>query len=91
MSGIIRAYQRVISPLLPPSCRFGPTCSEYGLQSISRFGPFKGGWLTLRRILSCHPFGQHGYDPVPEVWPGLLASIDRSQPIPPPPEEVPPT
>lgn len=90
MLGTIRAYQRYISPLLPPSCRFGPTCSEYGLQAIQRFGALKGGWLTLRRVTSCHPFGQHGFDPVPTEWPGLLTPINRSQPIPPPPEEATP-
>ncbi|RSD27852.1 membrane protein insertion efficiency factor YidD [Mesobacillus subterraneus] len=67
--GIIRFYQVVISPLKPPSCRFYPTCSHYGLEAIKRFGPFKGGWLTIVRILKCHPLHPGGIDPVPEEWP----------------------
>jgi putative membrane protein insertion efficiency factor len=62
---LIKMYQFVISPFFPPSCRFTPTCSVYGLQAIKKYGPFKGGWLTLKRILSCHPWGKSGYDPVP--------------------------
>lgn len=62
---LIKTYQWVISPLLPKSCRFTPTCSAYGLEAIKKHGPFKGGWLTLKRILSCHPWGKSGYDPVP--------------------------
>jgi uncharacterized protein len=63
--GLIRIYQRLISPLLPPSCRFVPSCSQYGLEAIARFGFFKGGWLAVTRILRCHPFNPGGYDPVP--------------------------
>ncbi|MFM7217583.1 MAG: membrane protein insertion efficiency factor YidD [Bacteroidota bacterium] len=63
--GLIRFYQSAISPLLRSSCRFDPTCSHYGLQAIRKYGPFKGGYLTLRRLLRCHPWGGHGYDPVP--------------------------
>jgi putative membrane protein insertion efficiency factor len=63
--GIIRVYQRIISPLLPSSCRFSPTCSAYGIEALRKYGALKGGWLTLKRILSCHPFGKSGYDPVP--------------------------
>jgi uncharacterized protein len=63
---IIRFYQVVISPLKPPSCRFYPTCSHYGVEAIQRFGALKGGWLTLKRILKCHPFHPGGLDPVPE-------------------------
>lgn len=58
-------YQRYISPLTPPSCRFTPTCSAYALEAIRKHGPLKGLWLAVRRILRCHPFGGHGYDPVP--------------------------
>ncbi|MED0660410.1 MULTISPECIES: membrane protein insertion efficiency factor YidD [Bacillus] len=65
----IRIYQQAISPLKPPSCRFYPTCSQYGLEAIERFGVLKGGMLTLRRISKCHPFHPGGYDPVPEKWP----------------------
>jgi putative membrane protein insertion efficiency factor len=63
--GIIRIYQRIISPFLPSSCRFIPTCSAYGSDALRKYGAIKGGWLTLKRILSCHPFGRSGYDPVP--------------------------
>jgi putative membrane protein insertion efficiency factor len=62
---LIYTYQQLISPWLPVSCRFVPTCSAYGLEAIKKYGPFKGGWLTLKRILSCHPWGKSGYDPVP--------------------------
>ncbi|GER66505.1 putative membrane protein insertion efficiency factor [Weizmannia acidilactici] len=66
---LIRFYQLVISPLTPPNCRFQPTCSNYGLEAIKRFGAIRGGYLTVRRILKCHPFHAGGYDPVPEQWP----------------------
>jgi putative membrane protein insertion efficiency factor len=62
---MILFYKKAISPLLMPSCRYYPTCSEYGLEAIRKHGPFKGGWLTLKRILSCNPWGGHGHDPVP--------------------------
>lgn len=65
MLALITFYKKAISPLLMPSCRYFPTCSEYGLEAIKKFGPFKGGWLTLKRILSCNPWGGHGHDPVP--------------------------
>lgn len=65
LSGLIRIYQRVISPLLGPHCRFQPTCSQYGLEALQRFGVLKGGWLTLKRILKCHPLNPGGEDPVP--------------------------
>ena len=58
-------YQRCISPFTPPSCRFTPTCSEYARQALAKYGPFKGTWLAVRRILRCHPWGGSGYDPVP--------------------------
>lgn len=63
--GLVRLYQAGISPLLPGACRFKPTCSNYALAAIERFGPWKGSWLALRRLARCHPFGRHGYDPVP--------------------------
>lgn len=61
----IRFYQGAISPHLGPSCRFTPTCSQYAVEALRRHGPFKGSWLTLRRLLRCHPWGGSGYDPVP--------------------------
>jgi len=61
----IRGYQRVISPALPPSCRFVPSCSEYAWQAVDRYGALKGSWLAVRRLLRCHPFNPGGYDPVP--------------------------
>jgi putative membrane protein insertion efficiency factor len=63
--GIIRLYQLLLSPLLGASCRYTPTCSAYGVEAIKKHGPFYGGWLTLKRIASCHPWGKHGHDPVP--------------------------
>jgi putative membrane protein insertion efficiency factor len=65
LTAIIRFYQIAISPLLPPSCNFTPTCSQYSLEAIKKHGPFKGFYLALRRILKCHPWGGHGHDPVP--------------------------
>ena len=63
----IRFYQGAVSPLTGPSCRFTPTCSEFAVGAIDRFGALSGGWLAFKRILRCHPFGGQGYDPVPEV------------------------
>lgn len=62
---VIRFYQGAISPFLPPSCRYTPTCSQYGVEAIKKHGPLKGGWLTLKRFASCHPWGGSGHDPVP--------------------------
>lgn len=61
----IRLYQRFISPYLPPSCRFTPTCSEYTLQAILKYGFIKGTWMGMKRLGRCHPFHKGGYDPVP--------------------------
>ncbi|WP_101774497.1 membrane protein insertion efficiency factor YidD [Pasteurella oralis] len=63
--GLIRIYQVVISPLIGPRCRFTPTCSCYGIESLKTHGAIKGSWLTLKRILKCHPLTEGGYDPVP--------------------------
>lgn len=62
---LISFYQVCISPYKPPTCRFTPTCSEYALQAFRKWGPFKGLYLTVRRLLRCHPWGGSGYDPVP--------------------------
>ena len=62
---LIRFYQRRISPLFPPCCRFYPTCSAYAAQAIEKYGAARGGWLAFRRIIRCHPFNDGGYDPVP--------------------------
>lgn len=62
---IIRFYQLFISPFLGANCRYTPTCSQYGKEAIQKYGPFKGGWLTIKRIVSCNPWGGHGHDPVP--------------------------
>ena len=62
---LIRFYQITLSPWLGKSCRYTPTCSNYGIEAIQKYGFFKGGWLTFKRILSCNPWGGSGYDPVP--------------------------
>ncbi|MDC1211927.1 membrane protein insertion efficiency factor YidD [bacterium] len=62
---LIRFYQGAISPLYPATCRYTPTCSEYSVGSIKKYGPWKGGKLALKRISSCHPWGGSGYDPIP--------------------------
>jgi uncharacterized protein len=62
---LIKIYQWVISPWLGPKCRFVPSCSQYALDALQKYGLFKGGWLALKRISRCHPWGGHGYDPVP--------------------------
>jgi putative membrane protein insertion efficiency factor len=66
ITGCIRGYQVAISPLLPASCRYTPSCSEYARVAVERFGPWRGGWIATRRLLRCHPIGGSGFDPVPE-------------------------
>jgi putative membrane protein insertion efficiency factor len=63
--GLVRFYRRWVSPALPPACRFVPTCSAYAEEALTKYGAARGGWLALRRLLRCHPFGGSGYDPVP--------------------------
>lgn len=63
---IIRGYQVVLGPLLPPACRYVPSCSVYGIEAVERHGPWRGGWLAVCRIARCHPFRRGGYDPVPD-------------------------
>jgi putative membrane protein insertion efficiency factor len=62
---LIKIYQLIISPILPPSCRFTPTCSHYSMEALKKHGLVKGIWLSLKRIIRCHPWGGSGYDPVP--------------------------
>ncbi len=64
MVSLIRLYQRAISPFLPPSCRFYPTCSDYSAQAVARYGPLRGGWLAAARLCRCHPWHAGGYDPL---------------------------
>ena len=64
--GLVRVYKVAISPLLPPSCRHLPTCSDYAVEALRRHGAVRGGWLTVKRLGRCHPFHEGGYDPVPD-------------------------
>jgi putative membrane protein insertion efficiency factor len=61
---LLRAYKWAISPLFPPACRYVPTCSEYAMEAVERYGALRGGWMAFARILRCHPFAHSGYDPV---------------------------
>jgi uncharacterized protein len=63
--GTVRLYQKTLSPMLRPACRFTPTCSQYAVEALEKYGTIKGSWLASRRISRCHPWGGHGYDPVP--------------------------
>jgi uncharacterized protein len=65
LATLIRGYQRFLSPALPPSCRFHPSCSQYALDAVTRHGALKGTWLAARRLARCHPFNPGGFDPVP--------------------------
>lgn len=65
LTAAIRFYQKGISPFTPPSCRFHPTCSQYGMEAIEKYGAARGGWLLVRRLARCHPFCKGGFDPVP--------------------------
>lgn len=68
--GALRGYQLAVSPLLGPRCRFHPTCSQYALEAVGRFGVLRGSWLAARRLARCHPWHEGGYDPVPPPHPG---------------------
>ena len=63
--GLIRLYQITLSPWLGGACRYTPTCSNYGIEALQKYGAFKGSWLTIKRVVSCNPWGGSGYDPVP--------------------------
>ena len=67
--GLLRAYQLLLSPLLPAQCRFHPSCSTYAVHALKQHGSVRGSWLALRRLLRCHPWGGGGYDPVPDCEP----------------------
>ena len=87
--GLIRAirfYQSAVSPLTGPSCRFTPTCSEFAVGAIERYGALSGGWLAFKRILRCRPFGGQGYDPVPEVGVGVTTARETRLPTTVPPD-----
>lgn len=79
--GAIRFYRRHISPALPPSCRYHPTCSAYALTSVERFGVVRGGWLAVRRIARCHPFSAGGFDPVPDALRPTRQTIGPQGPV----------
>lgn len=70
LGGLVRLYQFTISPVLPPSCRFTPSCSAYSREALATHGAIRGTWLTLRRLARCHPWNPGGYDPVPGTDPG---------------------
>ena len=67
LKAFIRGYQLLISPLLPATCRYTPTCSSYALTAIERFGPLRGSWMAIKRIVRCNPWHEGGYDPVPVI------------------------
>lgn len=76
VAALFRAYQLCISPALPSSCRYAPSCSHYGIEALRRHGLLAGLWLTAARLARCHPWGGHGYDPVPETFRPFAKSIE---------------
>ena len=74
LTGLIWLYRQLISPLIGPRCRYQPTCSAYAIEALKKRGPVVGLWLAVRRISRCHPWGGHGYDPVPEKKAGAKGS-----------------
>lgn len=80
LAGLISLYRRWVSPWLPPSCRFVPTCSEYARDALLTHGLFRGGWLGIRRIARCHPWHPGGYDPVPGTTDGRPGPTDEETP-----------
>jgi putative membrane protein insertion efficiency factor len=89
LAGLVRLYQLVLSPWLPPSCRYEPSCSAYALEALRTHGALRGSWLTVRRLGRCHPFCAGGYDPVPEPrlrrgrWSRGPSSTGSAPPAPP--------
>ncbi|MFZ9888124.1 MAG: membrane protein insertion efficiency factor YidD [Myxococcota bacterium] len=77
---LLWVYQKLISPLLPPACRFQPTCSSYAVEAVKLHGPFAGSWLAARRVCRCHPFREGGYDPVPPLPPDRTPTSTPSPP-----------
>jgi putative membrane protein insertion efficiency factor len=69
LAGLVRGYRLLLAPILPPACRYEPSCSRYAIEALERHGALRGAWLAARRILRCHPWGGAGYDPVPPVAP----------------------
>ena len=67
LMALIRLYQMTLSKMLPPSCRFEPSCSHYGYEAIARYGAIRGGWMAVKRVARCNPFNPGGYDPVPDL------------------------
>lgn len=80
--GMLRGYKWAISPLLPPACRYVPTCSEYAMEAVERYGVLRGSWMAAGRLLRCHPFVKGGYDPVPHAATGCTGiKSDGREPV----------
>jgi uncharacterized protein len=81
LRGAIHVYRLCLAPLIPGQCRYLPSCSHYGLEAMQLHGPIHGSWLTLRRLLRCHPWGGHGHDPVPRTYPSHPAGPMADRPL----------